>query len=205
MKTKGIDEMSSRKGSSYEREVCTLLSRWWSEGKRDDIFWRSSGSGARATVRGKKNQKTAGQCGDVCATDPCGEPLIDLLTVEIKRGYSSFSFQDLIDRQEASALQWWEKAVEQAIMSHELAGSFAWLLIVRRDRRVPLVFMPWFLSKTLIEIGVEVPDDVPEVQMRVEVRDEEKLGDWHTIVGMLLVDFLRIVRPEHVKKLAKIA
>ena len=195
--------MSSRKGSSYEREVCTLLSNWWCG--REDVFWRSSGSGARATVRGKKNRKTAGQHGDVCATDPCGEPLIDLLTIEIKRGYSSFSFQDLIDRQETSALQWWEKTVEQAIMSHELAGSFAWLLIVRRDRRVPLVFMPWVLRRTLTEVGVEVLDDVPEVQMRVEVRDEKKLGDWHTITGMLLTDFLRIVKPEHVKKLAKIA
>ncbi len=58
------------KGSNFEREICKLLSLWWTNDKRDDIFWRTSGSGARATTRSKTKQKTFGQYGDVQATDP---------------------------------------------------------------------------------------------------------------------------------------
>lgn len=39
------------KGSVFEREICKALGRWWTDGERDDIFWRTAGSGARATCR----------------------------------------------------------------------------------------------------------------------------------------------------------
>lgn len=193
------------KGSKYEREICVMLSKWWTDGKREDVFWRSSGSGARAKTRGRKGRKTAGQHGDVCAIDPVGEPLIDLLTIEIKRGYNKHTIQDLIDRSASAALQWWETTVEQAVESHELSGSFAWLLIVRRDQRTAMVVMPWVLWRTLVEVGVVILDDVPQFELRVEIRDGMKVPDWHTLKGMPLKDFLRVVRPEHLKKLAKVA
>jgi len=43
------------KGSSFEREICTILSKWWTNNERDDVFWRTAGSGARATTRSKNN------------------------------------------------------------------------------------------------------------------------------------------------------
>ena len=67
------------KGSQFERTVCKDLSLWWTKGKRDDVFWRTSGSGARAKTRSKTGEKTFGQYGDVQATDPIGQPLICLL------------------------------------------------------------------------------------------------------------------------------
>lgn len=77
-----------KKGSEFEREISKRLSLWWSDGKRDDIFWRTSGSGARATTRRKKSQKTAYEYGDITFTDPDGKPFIDYFLVELKRGYS---------------------------------------------------------------------------------------------------------------------
>lgn len=193
------------KGSAYEREICTLLSRWWTGGKRDDVFWRSSGSGARAKVRGRRGRRTAGQHGDICATDPIGDTLVDLLTIEIKRGYSSSTFQDLVDRRDDSGWQCWEQWIEQAVESHELAGSFSWLLIARRDRRRAISMFPWHLWTSLIECGCVVLEEIPQVHLWVEIRDEKRIGDWHHLALMPLENFLQIVRPEHLKQLAKIA
>ena len=132
------------KGSNFERDICKLLSEWWTGGKRDDVFWRTAGSGARATARAKSHQKTFGQYGDVQATDPIGQPLIDLCTIELKRGYSKSTFADLIeDSQTANAKPCMHaKFIEQAKGDSKKAGTPWWLLIVKRDRRKPIVIYP---------------------------------------------------------------
>ena len=53
------------KGPSFEREVCEKLSLWWTDGKRDDVFMRTSGSGGKATARRKKGKDTPFQGGDI--------------------------------------------------------------------------------------------------------------------------------------------
>ena len=88
------------KGSEFEREFCKDLSLWWTDQERDDIFWRSSNSGGRATVRAKVGRTTAGQYGDVAAIDFDGLPLLELMTMELKRGYSKNTIQDLVDNKE---------------------------------------------------------------------------------------------------------
>src|SRR4051812_44502266 len=85
------------KGQEFERTICKQLSSWWVP-NREDIFWRTSNSGGRATVRGKTGKTTKGQYGDICATDPVGQPLIDTIMFELKRGYSQFSIMDVIDK-----------------------------------------------------------------------------------------------------------
>jgi hypothetical protein len=82
------------KGQDYEREICVELSEWWTYGRRSDIFWRTGGSGARATVRAKSHKKTANQDGDITFTDPLGLPFIKTLTIEVKRGYSTKTAYD---------------------------------------------------------------------------------------------------------------
>src|SRR6056300_739729 len=59
------------KGDTFEREICTLLSEWWSDGKRDDIFWRHD-SGSRAKGSSRKGKTTFGAYGDIKASDPIG-------------------------------------------------------------------------------------------------------------------------------------
>lgn len=144
--------MSSHgKGSSFERRTCKTLGEWWAG--RDDIFWRSAGSGARAKVRGRSGKQTAGQHGDIAAIDPLGVAFIDAFTLELKKGYNHDTIHDVLDtpkgRRRPVLLDW----VAQAVESHEHAGSLAWLVIHARDRRDPLVYTS-FYGHRLLSQGV---------------------------------------------------
>ena len=77
------------KGQEFERQICKRFSLWFTNEERDDIFWRTSGSGARSTARRKKQISTENSAGDIGYIDPLGKPFIDTCLVEIKRGYSS--------------------------------------------------------------------------------------------------------------------
>ena len=131
----------SKKGSAWEREFCTLLSTWWTGGTRDDVFWRSSQSGGRATSRFKKGRRTAGSYGDICALDPIGQPLLDFVTIEAKRGYTASTLHDILDSP-GRTQQKWESWMDQAQRSAEQAGSISWLIVARRDKRKAIVVMP---------------------------------------------------------------
>lgn len=127
--------MRAKKGSSFERKICKRLSRWWSNGKRDDIFWRSSQSGGRASFRAQKGLSTYGHHGDIAAVDPIGEPLLKLFTIELKRGDSHRTPADLLDVEGSCAKHPWMKCLMQTIRQHEAAGSVGWMMIFKRDFR----------------------------------------------------------------------
>jgi hypothetical protein len=133
--------MAKGKGSGFEREMCRALSLWWSDGERDDVFWRSAGSGAMAKTRSKIGKNTFGQYGDIQAVDPIGQPLLDLCVIELKRGYSHSTFADSLDKKKGAALQGWEKFIVQVLADQKNAKTPYWMLITRRDRRETLVFM----------------------------------------------------------------
>jgi len=191
------------KGSDYEREVCTTLSRWWTDGKRDDIFWRSAGSGARATVRGKRGKQTANQHGDVAAVDPIGAPLTDLFSIEIKRGYSSSTIHDLLDRKDKSAELLYDEWFCKAIDSCKSAGTFSWLLISRRDRREPIIWMPDEVRVVFQVVGVHFVFS-PYTNMIVRLRRKNVRFCLH-VFGLRLDDFLRNVTRQEILELQKIA
>lgn len=132
----------SKKGPAFERQVCVRLSLWWSDGGNDSLFWRTAGSGGRATSRAKKGRKTRNHDGDVMATDPDGMGLLAKFAIEIKKGYSKFTIHDLLDHPESSAKQKYQGWVEQAEASREASGSFSWLIVHKRDRREALVILP---------------------------------------------------------------
>lgn len=193
----------SNKGSNYERELCKRLSLWWTADKRDDIFWRSSGSGARAKVRGRAGRNTQGQHGDMAATDPSGKAFIDAFTVEMKRGYSDSTIQDILDMPEKGGVQMYEDFFAQTIESYEQAGSKSWLLITKRTRRRDLVWMPMTTYIDLRRGGCLLQR--PDFFMRIKfiARNKETKSD--TIVdtcGMLLDDWLNGAKPETIKKYA---
>jgi hypothetical protein len=75
------------KGGAFEREICRDLSLWWSSGAKDDIFYRTSGSGGRFTHRQKRGKITENDQGDVGFTDVDGKALMDLWLFELKTGY----------------------------------------------------------------------------------------------------------------------
>ena len=125
------------KGPDWERNISKRLSLWWTEDDRDDIFWRTSGSGARATVRAKKGIKTKYQYGDLTFTDPVGKPLIDYFLIELKRGYPDLGVLLLIDgKQKVPVLvKWWKKAEKERQFGERKAA----ILIIKRDFKHPII------------------------------------------------------------------
>ena len=73
-----------KKGSRYEREICKALSRWISEGQRDDVFWRTAMSGGRATIGLRSGEVRRAQAGDVGAIDALGEQLLKHVVIDTK-------------------------------------------------------------------------------------------------------------------------
>lgn len=72
-----------QKGAAFEREICVALSRWVTDGKRSDVFWRTAMSGGRAT-RGRKRGEHIRQSGDITAVAPEGHALCDEFYLECK-------------------------------------------------------------------------------------------------------------------------
>lgn len=131
----------AKKGSQFERDISRALSKWWTDGERDDIFWRTSGSGARATARTKVGKKTANSYGDIMALDPIGEPLTDLFVIELKRGYNKTSIIELIDskNKNINLVSFW-KQVER---DRKESGRRYSLLIFKRDRKSECAMVDW--------------------------------------------------------------
>ena len=137
------------KGSDFEREMCQVLSLWWSGGERDDVFYRTQASGARATVRSRRGKSTAYQHGDMAPIDFEGEPLCNCWSVEFKTGYgrkltkqegkrkiSNWCALDLIDSQqkETTLEKMWRQASEDAEKSNREP-----ILIFRRNLMSPCI------------------------------------------------------------------
>jgi hypothetical protein len=130
-----------QKGQAFERERCREFSRWWTDGKRDDIFWRNR---VRIT---SKTPKAEAQLGDIMAMDPIGFPFTKVLNVELKTGYSKtrkgtvvknkqWGLLDVIDGDEAepTIMKFWKQCLKDSIM-----GGTRPMLVFKRDHYVPVV------------------------------------------------------------------
>lgn len=178
------------KGSSFERIICKQLSMWWSNGTRDDIFWRSSNSGGRATMRGKKGKSTFGHCGDIAATDPIGQSLLNKVTIELKRGYSKRSCADLLDQLPNRKPTEFEEFIIQAQDAAARAHTPFWMLVQRRDGKKAVVFVPYLLY-SLVKAYADGHCGGPRYQMRVTVRKQ-----WEVVVGMRFDEFCAWCQPK---------
>ena len=130
----------TNKGSGFERSICKQLSLWLSKGKSNAILWRSTTSGARATVRARKGLETPNSYGDVTAIDPIGAPLIDLVSIELKRGYSGqLTIQDLLDsnQKEPLLLKFWKQAERDRLIGKR---RWSWLIFQRDRRQACIIF-----------------------------------------------------------------
>lgn len=135
-----------QKGSQFERDMCRLFSRWVSGGDRDDLFWRTSQSGGRATACSRRGAalKSKGFYGDMSLADadhPTAKLFTDNVSVEFKRGYNRASIQDIIDLPAKAATRTMEYFLEQAARDAEASGRL-WMLVWKRDSRDPIVVLP---------------------------------------------------------------
>lgn len=163
----------SSKGGQFERDICKALSLWWSIDERDDLFWRTSQSGGRATTRRKKGiMNTAGGAADLMATSESGRPLTKVCLFEMKRGYSQkhkivkskktgkfgirktrqgmdiLSFLDkLKSTKDPILLEWWRKLEKERIATKR---NFSFI-IFRRDAKESCIVMSHKTFKFLLK------------------------------------------------------
>ncbi len=127
-----------KKGKRFEKEIAKELSLWWTNNKRNDIFYLTSGSGSRFTIRKKSGQDTANSSGDIGLLDPIGQPFLNLFQIEVKRGYTDdLDLLSIIDGKDQKYLifDWIEKAIHE----QQEAKKKEILLIIKRDRKEKIV------------------------------------------------------------------
>ena len=191
------------RGSDFERATCYEMSRWLTknlENPRDDVIWRSSGSGSRSSTRSKAGKTTHGSTGDLEATDPIAIPFFTVCSVELKYGYGNWCVLDVLDKRGTTSLcqfeQFWSQAVRDALRSCPPKQP---ILITRRTSKRCVVFLARSFFCRLVgmsgkrhtsqfTICLGVPDIPPELQ---------------TIVGIPLPAFYDWIDPEIFNVLAK--
>lgn len=176
----------------FEREMCSLLSKWWSAGKDDNVFYRTEGSGNRATVRAAAGKDVAFRSGDVGCVHPDGLPFLKVFAVELKKGYNKFTVQDILDKQEYGAEQVYEGWLAQAQEAMKSSGSMSWLIVARRKNRRPIAVLP---SMALSWLGVS---NVPKPHILLYLQDGSSC-----VTAMPLDSFTDRVRPAMVRALAE--
>lgn len=189
------------KGSAFEREICKQLSLWWTEGERDDVFWRTSQSGGRATVRKRKGKRTSGHYGDIMATGSTGRSLMRYTTIEVKRGYNRFTMLDVLDRSEGAAQQLFEKWMAQAIDAAIDARSMTWWVIARRDRRETMLYVPAEGTPATMR---HLPAPFVKSCFYPELAGGHRNKRLHTVYGMQFERFLDAIDPAHIREAVRL-
>jgi hypothetical protein len=191
--------MGSKKGFSYERNLCTRLSLWWSDGKSEDWFWRTSGSGGRATRRAKKGKSTTSQEGDITFTHPKGKSLIDLVTIEAKKGYPKASLAQIIDRPTSINIkqQEFEKFISKTIAVQKRIKVPFWWIIHKRDRREEMIYVNKAFFAFMESNSLSSPDNYVMSNFPVNMGSSIRMI---TIVGFRFEEFLQTVSPCYLRR-----
>lgn len=122
-----------QKGGSFERLICIKLSEWVSDGKKDDLFWRSAMSGGRATVGAKKGVSRKSQSGDISAIAPEGHALTNSFSIECKT-YADLILDGLLFDKKGGITSFWRQTLRDAINSEKMP-----MLIAKQNRSIILL------------------------------------------------------------------
>lgn len=189
---------SNAKGAEFERTICRRLSEWWSAGERDDIFWRTSTSGGRATFRTTKGKSTYGQYGDLQATDPVGKPLLELVCFELKCGYPDVSVGDLVDTVYGGKV--WASWIKKARTSAAGAGCPYWMIVFKKGRRQSMAIYPRALHDEFASAGIQ--GAWTNLRTRALLMCPGVEGTTGGLAVTPLEDFLHAVSPVDVQKVS---
>lgn len=160
-KSSSVDTPKKRKGNgkgpNFERLLAKKLSLWASDGTRDDLIWRTSGSGARAKVRAHKGDKTAGAYGDLKAEHPKAFFLFKNTVFELKIGYKNWCVLSVIDQPKTKANQKKKTKqtftsfcdqVEEDTINGDVENS---VMITKKDRREAVIWIETHLFSKLFK------------------------------------------------------
>lgn len=175
------------KGGQFERDFSSKLSLWWTAGQDDSVFWRTSNSGGRATVRQQKGKFTYGQFGDITFIDPIGEPLLKYFIFELKRGYPKADITRLIDKPKKAKEEIYEEWIRKSINNAKQSNCISWCIVHKKDRREATITMP---SETAGRILNNYKFNFIEIIYKSS-----------TLIYFKLDDFFNNVYPDTIKKL----
>jgi hypothetical protein len=102
------------KGSAFERLICRDLSLLISKGTREDLLWRSSMSGGRATIQLRRDVLNQTQAGDISSIDILSHWLIRDFTIECKH-YADLEFTSGFLSNSGSLHRFWQSLVKITI------------------------------------------------------------------------------------------
>jgi hypothetical protein len=119
------------KGANFEREVCVKLSRWVSQGKKTDLYWRSAMSGGRATVIHRQGG-TNRQAGDITAVATEGHTLTDKWYIECKH-VRDLNIDTFIVSGRGMLADFWRTANKEAIRHGKVP------MLIARQNRFPTI------------------------------------------------------------------
>ena len=171
------------KGSAFERKICKLLSLWYTENERDDVFFRSASSGAMATQRFKKGKKTSGQQGDVTSTDVEGIGFINKFSIELK-SYKDFSLDFLVYKNKSLIHDWWKQCTGDAERDDKTP-----LLIIKKNSKPEIIIFEFSLYNTFQNYFGSIGSK----------RYTSGYINETEVVIMLLTDFFDYVNPAYFK------
>jgi hypothetical protein len=139
---------SKAKGASFERAICKQLSLWLTQGKREDVLWRSAMSGGRATVAHRKG-KDVRQCGDICAVGPEGHEFCQRYFLELKH-VKRLALDQFLVKGTGPLANFWRVAKREAAKHKRqpilIARQNGWPIIVLSDALLPWT-SPFIQSK----------------------------------------------------------
>ena len=160
---------SKTKGGAFERDMCRALSLWMTDGKRDDVFWRSAMSGGRARVRFNKGEQPDVGGGDITAVDPAGHPLTSLYVIECK-SVRDANVLALFTGGKTGVVQFWQQVCRDAEDFY----------------RQPMLLLKQYRQPVLI--GLHASGGIPH--------EAQGVTSWeHDLLLMPLLDFLHRVTP----------
>lgn len=128
---------SSKKGASFERKIAVALSLWVSNGRHEDLFWRTAMSGGRATVARKKG-KSVRQSGDIGAVARQGQAFTNAWYVECKF-YKKIDLDSFLVKGTGKLAKWWKVCRREAkhyerdpmLIVHQ--NGWPWLVLSRHN------------------------------------------------------------------------
>jgi hypothetical protein len=124
------------KGAAWERECCKHLSLWVSDGKNEDLFWRSAMSGGRATVALAKGKRLAAQAGDITCISTLGRALTDMYFIECKH-YRDLDLRGVFTGK-GKLCEFWDEVNKQAAQYDKSP-----MLIAKQNNLPAFVCIKW--------------------------------------------------------------
>jgi hypothetical protein len=182
------------KGGQFERDRCVQFSLWWTEGKRDDICWRTSGSGSRATSRRRRSGKsTFNEFGDMKYIDPIGKSFLDTFCFEFK-SYKTYDMLGVLQSVDPNRdwMKFWAKCYDDALSVPRRP-----FLVTKRNHGL---LLGWVTTAVMMEFDMLGYRPKPSMILRideriVEVKSHKISLPEHSVVGFRLEQFLECVDP----------